>query len=271
MTKIGKIFLFLIFALQSLCEAKIYDCFLFFNELEILDVRLHELYDHVDQFVLVESKETFRGKPKALFYQDNKGRYEKFLKKIIHVVVEEHFETSSPWFREGFQRNQIMRGLINCEPEDVILVSDVDEIVRASDLNRVLEGLKEHFIVGCEQPLYRYFFNCLEDDHWKGTCATTFGHLSTISPEILRNTRHTNKTIYKSGWHFTSMGGLQYLIQKLESFSHQEFDHEFYKTQETIEKHVKEKCQIVPLDETYPHYIFKNQDHFKSLGYIRPY
>ena len=96
--------------------AKIYDCFLFYNELEILNIRLHEMYDHVDKFVLVESEETFRGGPKPLYYQENKHLFEKFADKIIHVIIEGHYEPQNPreywkvWEREHFQRDQIIAG-----------------------------------------------------------------------------------------------------------------------------------------------------------------
>ena len=65
---------------------QVYDCFPFFNELELLEVRLGELYDHVDKFVIVECTETYRGKPKPLYYAENKNRFEKFSDKIIHIV-----------------------------------------------------------------------------------------------------------------------------------------------------------------------------------------
>ena len=106
----------------------IYDCFTFFNELEILKIRLNEMYDAVDYFVLVESEETFRGAPKPLFFYENKNAFTRYKDKIIHIIVKGKFETGSPWAREAFQRNQIMRGLENCKKNDIILISDVDEI-----------------------------------------------------------------------------------------------------------------------------------------------
>ena len=83
------IFVLLLFCfnLFAVPEPKVYDCFNFFNELDILDIRLHELNDVVDKFVLIESVETFTGKSKPLFYNDNKERFKKFEDKIIHIII----------------------------------------------------------------------------------------------------------------------------------------------------------------------------------------
>jgi hypothetical protein len=107
----------------------IYDCFPFFNELELLEVRLHELDGLVDKFVLVEATKTFPGHPKPLHFADNRERFSAFADKIIHVVVEDMPGGDGPrdhWVRDRFQRNAIGRGLLNCQPDDVIMVSDMD-------------------------------------------------------------------------------------------------------------------------------------------------
>src|SRR4029077_1834400 len=86
----------------------IVDCFTFFNELELLEIRLKELGEVVDKFVLVESTLTFQGKPKPLFFRDNASRFAPFQSKIDHVIVDMP-ETDDPWVREGFQRNSFKR------------------------------------------------------------------------------------------------------------------------------------------------------------------
>lgn len=124
-------------SLNDLEKPKLYDCFLFYNELDILEIRLNELYDHIDYFVLVEAVETFRGKPKKLFFQENREIFQPFLDKIIHIVIEKNLETDDPWVREAVHRNQIMRGLEYCRPNDIILISDIDEVIRPSVLDEV--------------------------------------------------------------------------------------------------------------------------------------
>jgi len=227
-------------------HAQIYDCFLFFNELEILDIRLHEMYEHVDKFVLVESVETFRGNLKPLYYQENQERYKKFSDKIIHIVLKERVDTIDPWERETFQRNQIIRGLNSCQPEDVVIISDVDEIVKGSVMPQIVQLLLQdrQDAVICEQPMYRLYLNVRDFCLWAGTCATTFQHLSTISPELLRRKRYVHNEkgeikfcypfIVNGGWHFTSMGGLELAIKKMESYSHQECDLAQNKTERAI-------------------------------------
>lgn len=256
--------------------SEIYDCFLFFNELEILDIRLHEMYNHVDKFVIVESVETFRGNLKPLYYQENYERYEQFKDKIIHVILEERLETNNPWVREKFQRNQIMRGLRDCQPSDIVLISDVDEIVRGSVISNInqilLEGAES---VVCDQPMYKFYLNTRDYGcNWMGTCGTTFEHLMHISPEDLRMNRHDGddnplyKMILNAGWHFTNMGGLKNFIQKTEAFSHQEADLPENKTTQFITRYLVKNCKIVPLDNTFPAYILENQDYFHTIGFL---
>src|ERR1700722_9865012 len=115
----------------------IYDCFTFFNELELLELRLHELAGVVDKFVLVEATETHTNKPKPLYYQENRARFSAFHDKIIHVTHAKMLKSSDTWIPETFQRNCIGRGLKDCRPDDFVLVSDLDEIPRADVVKRL--------------------------------------------------------------------------------------------------------------------------------------
>ena len=123
----------------------IYDCITFYNELDLLEVRLHELCDVVDRFVLVEATQTFQGNPKPLFFEVHKHAFSRYADKITHIVVEfpdeaalrSHLSTRPPnmtWAREHYQRDQISRGLTKALPDDLIIVSDVDEIISAAKL-----------------------------------------------------------------------------------------------------------------------------------------
>ena len=102
---------------------KIYDAFTFQNELDLLELRLEELSDVVDYFVLVEATKTFRNNDKPLFFHKNKTRYTKFLDKIIHVIVDDMPGGDDPWSREYHQRNCITRGLTNLKEEDLVIIS----------------------------------------------------------------------------------------------------------------------------------------------------
>ncbi len=261
--------------LPEIAIAKVYDCFLFFNELDVLEIRLNELYDHVDHFVLVESKETFQGNPKPLYYDENKNRFEKFADKIIHIIVEERAYQGNPWNVEAFQRNQIMRGLKNCHPDDTILVSDVDEIPRANILPVIYQWLYDKMInpLQCEQPICRFYLNvkdyCGECPGWGGTCATTYEKLCSLSPESLRVDRKGRyPKIKHAGWHFTSMGGIQKFVQKLESFSHSEQNLSESKTSTFILNYMRGHCSFVPINEGYPRFVLENLPLFIEKGLV---
>lgn len=106
---------------------KIYDCFIFFNELDLLEIRLNELNGFVDYFVIVESDKTFTGNYKGYIFEKNKSKYKSILHKIIYIKVTMPSKIN-PWQAEFLQRNKIKEGLKNCNENDIILISDIDEI-----------------------------------------------------------------------------------------------------------------------------------------------
>ena len=255
---------------------QIYDCFLFFNELELLEVRLHELYDHVDKFVLGESRETFRGNPKPLYFEANKQHFEKFLDKIIHVIVDERITTNNPWVRDRYQRDQIMRGLKNCNPDDLILISDADEIIRPSVIPEIKKALEEmpevtHRIVLCNQSMYRYYFNRFDakDSPWPGSIGLFYKDLKKFAPDYCRGLvqRRLIPGINNAGWQLTYMGGYDRVVTKLTSWAHAEYDKPRNKDRKNIEKTI-ELFPLVAIDETFPKLIFNNQEKYIQAGFI---
>ena len=249
---------------------EIYDCFLFFNELDILDIRFNELYEAVDKFVLVEASETFRGNPKPNYFHDNKKRYEKFLDKVIYVSVEDNFNTSDPWARERFQRDQILRGLVNCKDNDIIIVSDVDEIIKASLLPSIIEPLinGQADKILCEQTLYRYFINRLENRIWPGPYVVLYKDIKTASPDVLRLQRENFKKAHGTGWHFTSMGGWKQWLEKLSAYSHAETDIPQNRDRNYIRHLIDSQFKLVAIDNTYPKYILERYSYFVEKGFI---
>jgi beta-1,4-mannosyl-glycoprotein beta-1,4-N-acetylglucosaminyltransferase len=138
---------------------KIYDCFIFFNELDILDIRLNTLDKDVDYFVLVESTRTFTGQPKDLIYQKNRKRFARFNDRIIHVVVDDMPESADSTFtREEHQRSAIGEGLTEANPDDLIIVSDVDEIPKPEMLRAARENASGH-ITYFEGVYYHFYLN----------------------------------------------------------------------------------------------------------------
>jgi beta-1,4-mannosyl-glycoprotein beta-1,4-N-acetylglucosaminyltransferase len=169
-----------------------YDCFPFFNELDILEIRLNTLDKHVDKFVLVEASKTQSLLDKPYFFEENKARYSKFLNKIIHVKVSDNPDLPG-WVMENYQRNCITRGLVDCNGEDTILISDVDEIPNLNDID--MSKLK-NTIVSFDMSYHTFYANLLtENKRWIGTASLDYSVLATRSPQTLRNRKDFIKKI----------------------------------------------------------------------------
>ena len=136
----------------------IYDCFTFFNELDLLEIRLNVLKNVVDRFVLVEATRTFTNHPKELVYLQNKERFAEFSDRIIHVIVDEFPAYKTAWHYESHQRNEISRGLENAQPSDTVLIGDVDEIPDPEMVKRYAQNCKSKIYV-FDQTYYSYFLN----------------------------------------------------------------------------------------------------------------
>lgn len=262
--------------------AKIYDCFLFYNELEILKIRFEELYDSVNYFVLVESSETFRGKSKPFYFEENKEKFLKYLPKIIHVKVEETCDTSDPWVREAFQRNCTARGLGTCKKNDIILISDADEIPRSTVVKRIKKLLTKELSenIGTqglvlEQKIYFFQLNrqtpqglSWDNNYWFGTVVAPYFQFKKFGAESLRIKGRTEslKKIFDAGWHFTYMGGVDGVKAKIQAFSHGQDDVSNITDQELsawLNNHPAR-----PVDHTFPKYIRDNLGYYQSIGFI---
>jgi beta-1,4-mannosyl-glycoprotein beta-1,4-N-acetylglucosaminyltransferase len=258
-------YLFLLLFLSSATYAKIYDCFLFFNEWEILELRLEEFYNKVDKFVIVEANESFMGKPKPFNFELKKERYAKFADKIIYVKLEEHFESEDPWPRESWQRNQIMRGLKQASPNDLIIISDVDEFFPGNCLKDIYRETTSTPVIGFVHRMYRWFLNRTTNEWWAGAAASQYKFLSKYSPQKIREfARGAKIKMYWIGWHFTSMGGYERALDKYRNYSHGS-DHLW--TYEEWRREV-ETCPLVPIDETFPEYVRKNIPYLSEIGLI---
>ena len=140
---------------------KIYDCFQFFNELDLLEIRLNILNDCVDYFVLAESTVTFSGLDKPLYYQENKDRFEKFNDKIIHLIIDDTPD-GNPFERDVFQKNAIIRGLTKCSDDDIILASDLDEIPDPEVIEQLIDQCQDDKVYHFAQDLFYYYLNLKE-------------------------------------------------------------------------------------------------------------
>lgn len=277
------VFRLIIFVLPTLLftetnRYKIYDCFTFFNELEVLEIKLNELYDHIDYFVLVESTETFMGKPKPLYFEENKEKFSKFLDKIIHIVITDHIETQNPWEREYYQKNQALKGLIQCEDDDIIIISDTDEILRAAKLPDVIAPLlsNQASCVSCELACYTYYLNRqgVWGANWSGwmpslVCCVVakYGEVKRNLLQGMRSKRAEVGVVRDAGWHFSYMGGIDRVKLKFGSFSHCDYDIDYYRSTASIRKDI-EALKLVEIDEALPQFVRDHIPYFKELGLI---
>lgn len=194
------------------------DCFLFFNELELLELRFRELSGVVDRFVLVESSTTFTGRPKPLVFRESQERFLGVMDRVTVVTVDDAPVQGDAWSAEHFQRNAIVRGLDHVKPSDLILISDVDEIPRASAVAAIRDTMEP--VVLRDQSHY-YWLNCRLSHVDYGPAALPARLLTT--PQHVRAQRHRFQQIADGGWHFSYLGGSQRIQTKLQSFSHTEY------------------------------------------------
>lgn len=198
----------------------IYDCFSFFNELDILEIRLNILDEYVDFFVLGESEQTFSNKEKPLFFQENKQRFNKWSDKIIYIKHPKINLTNS-FEIAAFQKDNLKTGLINASDDDIVYFGDVDEIWIPKQIDDKVYNLR--------QLNYSYYLNNRSSEQWVGTIVSKYKNIKNGSLNYFR-ANHTNE-LDNGGWHFTNMGGVEQILKKIDSYDHQEFNNEYTKSQ----------------------------------------
>tara|TARA_B100000959_G_C14888801_1_gene585753 strand:- start:84 stop:974 length:891 start_codon:yes stop_codon:yes gene_type:complete len=234
---------------------KIFDCFMYFDEEVVLDLRLNVLDKYVDYFVIVESNFTHRGEKRSLKF--NPKKFEKFKNKIIYLIydeepkkikivneIESEKEKSIKYIlnaalRENGQRDHIMKGLEKADENDFILISDVDEIPNLSNID--FKNIKEKILMFQQEMFYYKFDLKLPDIVWSGTKACRKKYL--LSPQWLRNIKDRKYSLFrldiifskkkyssirfikKGGWHFSNIKSAREIEHKLRSYlHHREFD-----------------------------------------------
>lgn len=242
--------------------AKIVDSFLFFQELDLLEIRLEYLYEKVDKFIILEACQTFTGKPKPFNFENNKSRFEKYLDKIIYFKIEDEHQsyesvieflanqntkahrlvldimqshTHYPkdglhWVLDTYHRESLhLAYSTHLEDDDILFLSDLDEIPNISIFDN-LKNLKLQNPVVCQQHEFMYFLNYYNNSNWLGTI---FGRYATIRDKSLNLLRidskevrnHIDKNAYQQGgYHFTTIGNIEMIKRKIQSWGHQEFN-----------------------------------------------
>ena len=231
------------------------DCFMYFDEDLVLDLRLNYLSKFVDNFVIVESKFNHKGEERKLEFDLN--RFVKFKDKITYIILDKNpegiekikdndseIEKTNKFInnsnkRERFQRNQILNGLVNAEGNDWVIISDVDEIPNLENIN--FGKLKSKLVFFRQEMMYYKFNLKYKDFIWIGSRACKKRNL--ISPQWLRNIKVRNypwwrldayfsqlkylniEFVENGGWHFSYIKSAESIEKKLKSYlHHREYD-----------------------------------------------
>lgn len=249
---------------------------MFFNELDLLEIRLNELNDVVDKFIICESTRTFSNKPKELILEANKDRFKKFWHKIEYVIADESVLPyyDAAWTYENFQRDVMANNLKNCNPEDIIIISDLDEIPKTEIIKKLsVEGFEGIKILEMNQ--YNFYLNYINTKETVWKRGTRVFHYKDLGEKTLTNIRiGGGEFINNAGWHFSFLGGIEKVKYKIDAFAHQEYNNEYYTDVKRLEKAIREgkdifergyEYDIVPVDKSFPEYIVKNKDNYTDL------
>ena len=215
----------------------IYDCFTFYNEVELLNLRFHELDPFVDFFVVVEAEQTFTGLKKPLIFKEKAKFFKQWEKKIIYIN-HGNLVGSNGWEREFYQRNATLPFLTKVMTrDDLLMLSDVDEIPDTSMLNEAFALARQNKSIIFSQNRCCYHLNrrfgmqdCMR--------IIRFGELLDrgTGMQIFRNS--CPDLTGHGGWHFTNMGGAERISEKIQAFAHEEFNHPEYHSIDKIKKRV---------------------------------
>ena len=276
----------------------VYDCFQFFNELDILKLRMHVLNDVVDKFVISEATVTFSGEKKPLYFQENREMFKEFEDKIIHKVVDDTPMDTSAFMRDSHQKCAVARGLEGAKDDDIVIFSDVDEIPNPEAVKKVLADFDGSKIYALAQRNFYCYLNMeevsgnllsyagefegVERKKWIGSKMLSYQLMKELNLQCgeLRfpERKEIGIRVEDGGWHFGYMGGhgekdiKKRVQEKVVSAAHQEYNSRHVLNQVTDQiKDGKDifgrnaqfvRCEI---DDTYPEYI---REHQKELDFL---
>ena len=217
---------------------KIIDCMTFYNELDLLTYRLNALNDVVDYFIIVESKYTFSGIEKPLFFNENKGLFSIFLDKIIHIILDSapfiypniNYQQNEQWENEKYQRDMIASGLnkLTLHPNDLITITDLDEIPDPNTLSQLKCASLSICIGSFEMDCYFYNLNTYTGS-WDKAKILSYETYQALQLSCSQIRHYANNTpIKKGGWHLSYFGDSLFIQNKIKMFSHQEVNTEEY-------------------------------------------
>lgn len=261
----------------------IYDSFMFFKDFDLLEIRLEEHWDIVDKFIITEATFTQSCQRKPLYYEENKDRFKKYHEKIIHMNMGDRgFRDTYPYRNERTQRNYF-RNQLDYKDDDIFILSDADEIMNSKvvkELNLIEETAK-HKVIQTNLSLHHFFVNyTVKGFNWTGALITTGEMVRFKPPSSLR--RRCNDYGWKNvrvvnnvGWHFSWMGGMDAINEKLEAVCNREYVTDHYLSKMDFETRIREGVTFDFLTDGYrlvvdnemelPKHLLENKERFAHL------
>ena len=266
---------------------KIYDCFSYLDEDLLLDIRLNILNQYVDYFVIVEGNKTWQNNYKKLKF--NISNFKKFEDKIIYIPVENLPDGNNPYIRENFQRNSILRGISEANEEDLIIISDLDEIPNPIMFNKFKFNMR-YAVFKQMHFYYKINLQSQKNPYWYGSRICLKKYLK--SPQWLRDLKFKKRPFWKlnkfrlnniiedGGWHFCNLKNSDQLLYKYQNlcetndpYVFKEKIDEKYLNKNEIQKKINEGLDLIGrneryekinLDNKFPKFILDNKERFKD-------
>ena len=223
-------------------KGKIFDCLMLYREIDLLEIRLNELYDHVDFFVIMESCRTFTGKENQPIFPSHAERFKRFSDKIRYIFIEEvphSAYVSNPMTPETptcefWQRSQLIRGLTDANDNDLIVYSDADEIPTIDALRR------SAFLLSSGEPMVLLlqswrllYLDAIVPKPWRGSGVTTREKLRDHFRDDMnglwgpRWTNTDTALVRNGGWHISFLGQAEPIREKMKACGHPRMQQEF--------------------------------------------
>ena len=265
---------------------------MYFDEDHLLEIRLETLFKFVDKFVIVEANIDHAGNKREPNFNIN--NFSKFKDKIYYILLEDlprhnnfYKKNWGPaWRRENLQREALSKGYQDCDPDDLIMISDLDEIPNPNSI----KDFDNNSRIGCFiQKNFLFKLNLINDDqpNWYGTRICRKKDLK--SPQWLREIKAIKRPFYKfykpkfdkfitnGGWHFSSVKSVKGIYKKLNSYAEQQYNNSDFKNLEAIEEKIKTKqdlfgrnfkYKVIDIDESFPKYLLDNKEKYKDFIYF---
>jgi hypothetical protein len=266
---------------------RIFDCFTFYNEFDILELRLAELWDTVDYFVISEANTTHQNNPKPFYLKDNWDRIKKYESKIRHVMLDDMPMSPDTWVNERHQRRELSRGLTDLQPDDIVIVSDCDEIPRPAAIEAIKEDANNYdrYILAIPLNYFKLNFMMIHPVFKQNNIAVVRGRAFTDPQQAREFTFHRGAlplhyadndfcVIEHGGWHFTYFGHTEFAKNKLLNFAHAEsrsladtvdVDYMIANKVGLLGFNYHERFEYIQVDDYFPQTVVNNPEKYKDM------